>query len=96
MSNTYQRGDLVRVTGTFTTSAAAVTDPATVKFKYKKPDGTSVTLTYGVDAALVKSSTGVYYVDIDAAIKGVYYYRMYSEGSGQAAAEGDFLAENWE
>jgi hypothetical protein len=93
MANLFEKGDLVRVTGTFTTPAGVATDPTAVLFSYQNPAGTTTTLTYGVDAALVKSSTGVYYVDVNASTEGVWYYRFYSTGTGQTADEGTFTVK---
>lgn len=90
MANFFQVGDLVRVTGTFTTLAGAATDPTNVYFSFKTPAGTTTTYTYGVDAALVKSSTGIYYVDVNVTAAGNWYYRFYSTGTGQTADESYF------
>lgn len=87
MANTYDVGDEIRVTGTFTNSAGTATDPTAVLFKVKNPAGTITTYTYGTDAELVKSATGVYYVDLDLATSGTWYTRFYSTGTGQAAVE---------
>ena len=86
----YDVGDLVRCTGTFASSGSNV-NPSTVMFKVKSPAGTVTTYTYGTDAALVRDSTGVYHVDVDAAMAGEYAYRFWSTGTGQAAAEKQFL-----
>ena len=83
----FDKGDLVRCTGTFTDIAGAVTDPTAVYFQVTNPAGTKVSYVYGTDAALVKSSSGIYYVDVDAASAGRWYYRFYSTGTGQAADE---------
>jgi hypothetical protein len=49
-------------------------------------------LTYGVGAELVKDSTGVYHVDIDADEAGKWLYRFYSTGTGQASSSiGEFI-----
>jgi len=85
MANTYDLGDLPRITGTFTNAAGVVLDPTAVFCTYRSPAGVLTTLTYGVDAALVKDSTGVYHVDISATLAGVWQYRFYSTGTGQAA-----------
>lgn len=90
--NAYDIGDLVRCTGTFAASGSNV-NPAAVMFKVKKPSGTVVTYTYGTDAALVRDSTGVYHVDVDATEAGEWTYRFWSTGTGQAAAEGQFLVK---
>ena len=92
--NTYQKGDLVRVSGTFTNSAGTAIDPSVVKFSYKNPAGTTTTLTYGTDVALVKDSTGNYHVDVDASLTGPWYCRFFSTGTGQAADESKFLVNS--
>ena len=93
-TNEYPLGSLVRATGTMTNVITGlVYDPSVVRCQYRDPDGNLTSLLYGTDAALVKSSTGVYYVDIDADTPGSWYYRFYSTGSGsaQAAAETEFI-----
>ena len=90
---TYDKGDLVRVTGTFTNAAGTAIDPAVVKFQFITPAGVTTTYTYGTDAEVVRSATGVYYVDINASQTGTYRYRFYSTGMGQAAAEGNFRVD---
>ncbi len=91
--NSYDKGDLVRCTGAFTTTAGAAMDPAAVFFKFRDPNGVVVTYTYGVDGSLVKDSTGNYHADIDAAIAGEWIYKFYSTGNGQAAETGSFTVE---
>lgn len=86
----YDKGDRVRCTGTFTDSAGAAQDPTAVFFQFKDPSDNATTYTYGVDAELVKSSTGVYYVDVDADEEGTWTYRLYSTGTGQGAAQSTF------
>ena len=85
MAATYDVGDLVRVTGTFTNAAGAAVDPTVVTFTFRTPAGVATTYTYGVDAQLVKSATGVYYVDINVTAPQYWYCRFVSTGSGQAA-----------
>jgi hypothetical protein len=86
----YDLGDVVRLTGTFTNSAGAAADPTTVTFSYTDPNGTTTTLVYLTDAALVKDSTGVYHVDIAASIEGIWRWRWLSTGTGAASTEGQF------
>lgn len=90
MTSLYSEGDLVRCTGTFTNADGDAVDPTAVIFKTKDPSGNITTLTYGVDAALVKSATGVYYVDVDVDEAGLWWYRFESTGTGQAAGEDKF------
>jgi hypothetical protein len=87
----YDLGDAVTVRAAFTNpTTQAALDPDAVFFKYKNPAGTIVTLQYGSDAALVKDSTGIYHVDVNANAAGKWLYRFYSTGTGQAAEEGAF------
>ena len=88
--NSYDKGDVVRCVGAFSNSAEVAVDPTAVMCKVRTPDGTITTYTHGADAALVKVAVGSYYVDVDATAPGVWYYRFYSTGVGQAAGETGF------
>lgn len=88
--NTYDIGDVVRLSANFNDTTQDV-DPAGVVFKIKTPVGTVVTLTFGVDAAVVKSSTGDYYVDYEPTTEGIYYYRAAGTTTNKGAAEGRFV-----
>ena len=82
----YEIGDLVRVSASFfnSTSGSAV-DPTAVYFKYQI-NSYSASYAYGTDVALVKSSSGIYYVDVNAASSGDYHCLFWSTGTGQGAA----------
>lgn len=89
--NTYVKGNLVRVAGSFTDENGAAMNPTVVKCAVLPPATvTPTTYTYGTDAAVVRDSTGHYHVDLDASTEGLWRYRWYSTGSGQAAAESEF------
>jgi hypothetical protein len=90
----YALGALVRCSGAFTTAAGAAQDPGTVTFKSRDPSGNVTTLVYGVDSAVVKGSTGNYYVDVDADEAGIWYFRFAGTVSGQAAGEGQFRVDS--
>jgi hypothetical protein len=64
-----------------------LTDPTTIKFKYITPAGTETTLVYGTDAALVRSGTGVYYVDLLLDTAGTWMLRWVGTGAATAADE---------
>lgn len=87
--NAYHQKKVVRCTGTWKVDGAAA-DPTTIIFKYMNPAGTITTLTYGVDSAVKKSATGIYYVDIDGDTSGTWYYRFESAGSAKAGEESSF------
>mgnify|MGYP001577790858 CR=1 FL=1 len=84
----YDRGDPVRLTATFTNITGATIDPTTVTIQYRPPLGTQVTKIYLVDPEVVKDSTGVYHIDIALVYSGLWTYRWFSTGTGQAAARG--------
>lgn len=86
----YQKGDLKRFAATFKNSSGTPTDPSAVTFKYTKPSGTTTTLTYSVDVALVKDSTGVYHVDLSLSEKGRWYYQWKGTGAVEEVEEGEF------
>ncbi|NJO31399.1 MAG: hypothetical protein HC874_30465 [Richelia sp. SL_2_1] len=67
-----------------------MTDPTSVIFKYKNPNGTITVLAYGVDSALVRESTGIYYVDLDVDSSGLWFYRFEGSGTVKAASESKF------
>ena len=87
--NAYTVGTLVRLQATFTVSGT-VTDPTAVTFKLRDPIGTVTTYVYGTDAQLVKSATGVYYVDYTTAAEGLHAWRMTGTGTVVAAEEQQF------
>lgn len=88
--NQYDIGDVVRVQGTFTTSAGAAVDPGTVTFKLKTPYGVATTYIYGTDAAVVKTGTGAYYVDYLTTVQGVHHVRWAGTVANIAAGESSF------
>ncbi len=94
MASSYDIGDLVRVSGIFTNTAGAATDPTAIKVSVRAPDGTLTTYTYGTDAALKKETTGSYYLDIDATLAGFWFYRWFGTGAVQAADEAWFEVVN--
>ncbi len=82
----YAEGNIVRLTGTFTDADDVALDPTVVKAVIERPDGTKTTYTYGTDPELTRSSEGVYKISLDTTgFPGVWLYRWYSTGTGQAA-----------
>lgn len=88
--NKYHAGDAVRCTVTFRDLAGVVADPTAVVAKYRNGSGAVTTKTYGVDAEVVKSSTGVYYIDITPDAAGTWHYRFSGTGAVIAAEEASF------
>lgn len=88
-NNTYDIGDVVRITGSFTQSGVAL-DPTTVKLDVKTPDGVVTTYVYGTDAALVRTAQGQYRLDFLVAQSGAHWYRWLSTGTGAAGEQNWF------
>src|SRR5690348_8314071 len=87
----YVIGSAPRLSVIFQDKDGTAVQPTTVKFKYKKPDGSITTLTYGVDAEIeYVSATKEYYAVLSANVAGDWIYRWESTGNYQAAAERKF------
>ena len=87
----YDLGDTRRLSAAFTVSSAA-TDPTTLTFKMREPDGTVTTYVWETDAELVKDSTGNFHVDWLLAKVGKHYYRWIGTGAAAEADTGEFEA----
>jgi hypothetical protein len=83
-TNLYSVGDVVRLSGAFTSSSVAV-DPSTVTVTVREPTGSRTTYTY-----VVKDSVGNYHLDHTVAMAGFHWYRWLSTGVGAAASEQKF------
>lgn len=81
---TFTKGDLVRVSGTV--AGTVNVDPDAVYAQILPPSGSASTYQYGVDDEVIKSATGVYYIDVNLGTAGTWYYRFYSTGTGQAVS----------
>ena len=81
----YPQGTLVRVQVSFTQSGNFA-DPDGVNLRFRPPRQHRTTWIYGIDAAIVKDSTGVYHADLDTtpAVPGVWRYHW--EGDGAVAS----------
>jgi hypothetical protein len=93
--STFQVGDKVVITSTFTDPAAsdALVDPSVVTYKVKNPNGSTSTYTYGTDSEAAKTSTGIYTLKINITMAGVWKWRSYCTGNFQGAAQGSFEVE---
>jgi len=93
--NRYTAGSLVRLTAEFTDLAKAPTDPTTVLFSYRNPDGVITRHSWsGVDGVIVQDGTGLFHADIpQPVISGVWYYRWEGTGAVDAAGEHKFYIE---
>ena len=66
-------------------------DPDVVTFTVKTPAGVSTAYVYGVGVAVVRETTGDYYMEIDLATAGSWHYRIAGLATGggfMGASEG--------
>lgn len=81
---TYDIGDEVRMTATFTDLDGNNADPTTVTCTVEDPDGTTSTPT------VQNPNVGVYYADISPDQAGKWWFRFDGTGALVAAEEGSF------
>jgi hypothetical protein len=79
-------GSSARISCTFKVSGTA-TDPTTVTFKQRTPAGVETTLVYGVDAAVQRTSAGLFFVDVTFGEAGKWTFRWKGTGAVIAADE---------
>lgn len=96
MPSTYDQGDQVRITGTFTDTGGTVGDPTTVNFLYDTPTSTAPTIatrtstSTGAVNGITKLSTGVYHYTVPTTGQGKYEARFTSTGTLAASGESWF------
>jgi hypothetical protein len=77
---TWNIGDEVHAVGLFENAGGALIDPTTVSMDVTTPAGVVTTVTPTKDA------TGVYFSDVTLTESGDWTFRIYSTGTGRAAA----------
>ena len=81
-------GVLYKLRAEFRDTNDALFNPSVVKVRVTTPASVVTTYVYGTDAALVRESTGIYYINVDTTDKpGKWKYRWFSTGTGQAASD---------
>ena len=91
VANTYDIGDLVRCSVTFTNAAGTPTDPTAIIGEFQDPSGNETSYTHGVDVELVKDDTGDFHFDVVIDESGYWFYRFAGTGTVVAAAECFFI-----
>ena len=88
----YDLGDTRRLSAIFKVlgNSPQETDPTTLKFFMREPDGTVTTYVEGTDAELVKNSTGNFHVDWLTAKVGKHYFRWVGTGAAAEVDTGEF------
>jgi hypothetical protein len=93
VTSAHHIGDLRRIAGQWTV-ADVDTDPTTITFVMREPDGLETTYVHGTDAELVKDSVGNYHVDWPVAKEGRHFYTWIGTGTAAEAGQGEFEALN--
>ena len=86
-SDIYDIGDGPYVVCTFRNTSDVATDPSAITARVKTPAGTTTTFTYGTDAALEKTATGVYRLRVTFDAAGRWAVKFFGTGTIVAAAE---------
>jgi hypothetical protein len=79
--NTYEVGDLVRLSAEFRIGST-LTNPTSVVVTLKDPDGTTTS------PSAVNDGTGLYYADVTLNKPGVWHYRFQGTGAVQKSGRG--------
>jgi hypothetical protein len=85
MINTYDLGDVVTVTATYSTL------PDAISLIVNPPSGTVVEYEYASPETTVTLADDTYTAELNANEAGTWYYEWKSTGTGQAAEQGQFL-----
>lgn len=89
--NTYQTGNIIRLSVSFTNLAGAAVDPTTITFQVQDPSSAQTTIV-SPDARIIRDSLGNFHVDYTLPdLFGRYIYRFAGTGSITAAAEKVFV-----
>jgi hypothetical protein len=92
----YVVGDRPRFTASFKRSDGTLMDPTGVVAKTRDPAGVETTFVYGTDSDLVRSSVGVYYIDVDLTTHGTWTIRCVGTGNLAGAEEISIIARRSE
>ena len=79
--NPYQLDTTVQLNGTFTEAdGVTLVDPTTVTIAVQDPTGVITEYTVVTTPAVVRVSTGIYYLQIEPTISGVWIYKWQGAG----------------
>ena len=90
----YELGQAVRLAAYFENASGVAADPTGVTFSFgvrsqsPPPDPTATNAVFGVDAAVIKDSTGRYHYDFTPSTPGIYTIRVVGTGAVAAVAVG--------
>ena len=81
----FVQGTLIRIKASFADINGTPTDPSTITFKVQDPNGAKTTYVY--PSTIAKSSTGVYYIDVNLNVPLIWSFRYEGTGSITAASQ---------
>lgn len=85
----YMLGAKVRISVAITDVVSnQLADPSELVLKIRPPKGGLNTLTYGVDAALVRAGVGLYNAEIDLTMSGYWRWRWEASAPNAGVVEG--------
>lgn len=84
---TYELGNVIKVSGSFTDSNDEPVDPSQVSVSILTPGKSLLSYVYNQGQEVKKEGTGIYYIEINANITGDWYVRFFSSGSIISASE---------
>lgn len=90
MASTYDIGDTVRLTATYTDTGGTAANPTTVTFVYEDPSGTATTIT-STSTSVSNPAVGSFFTDLVPDEAGLWEYRSSSTGTIIASEEGYFI-----
>ena len=94
LTNGFIIGDTARISVALThPDTGSAVDPGGLTLQVRAPGGSLTTLTYGIDAAMVKEAVGQFRADIDLATAGVWHWRWTASGANKGVAEGQLTAK---
>lgn len=86
----------IRIKARIRTVDGDLVDPQSIEFELKRPDS-EVYVPYDIIGArpvIIKEEVGIYYIDIDIDIPGIWQYSWFTYGYPETSWKGFFQAEN--
>ena len=91
----YYPGSPIRLTASFQDEDGDYIDPTTVAMRTISPYGVTNTYTYGTDAIMGRSSTGLYFADLTPEESGLWRVRWQTTGTNTTFAYEDRFNVNY-
>ena len=92
-SNSYLRGEVVRIALSLANTLGAAVDPGELLIKVRAEGQAILTYTYGVGIQIVRDALGEYHIDLPLPTPGTWYYRWEFSGANAGANEGSITVD---